>query len=164
MLLDEETCELLAKKGIPIVTTFTICELVGEMLLSQNMTRQYEKLLKVKAKYGENIKMARAFGVSIATGTDICGCYPLDHGKNALELMLLHKLAGMSSMEAIQAATSVAAKAIRLGERIGVIRDGYDADLIILAKNPLDDLERFLNPNDIRYVLRKGRIAHQAFS
>jgi len=159
--LDEETCALLVEKRIPIVTTFTITELCGQMFLDQRMQRQFEKLQRVRQEYAASIKMARTMGVDIVTGTDLVGPVPLEHGKSALEMVLLTQLAGFSPMEAIQAATSRAAKAIGLGHRIGAVRPDRDADLVIVKKDPLGNLKSLLDPDNIAFVIKKGAVVHQ---
>jgi imidazolonepropionase-like amidohydrolase len=62
---------------------------------------------------------------------------------------------GLTNVEAIAAATTVAAEACGIADRKGRIAAGYDADLLAVAGNPLDDLEALL---DVRAVIRMGRL------
>jgi imidazolonepropionase-like amidohydrolase len=48
---------------------------------------------------------------------------------------------GMTPMEAIKAATSVAAHYLGWGDRIGTIKPGYFADIIAVEGNPLSDIK-----------------------
>ncbi len=62
---------------------------------------------------------------------------------------------GMSTHDALRAATILGAEAIGLGGDLGSIQEGKLADLIVLNANPLDDIR---NTNTIRYVMKNGRL------
>jgi imidazolonepropionase-like amidohydrolase len=64
---------------------------------------------------------------------------------------------GLTNAEALASATTVAAQACGVADRKGTIAQGYDADLIAVAGNPLQDLEALLQ---VREVIRMGRLAH----
>ncbi len=68
------------------------------------------------------------------------------------ELMLLHTKAGLSIEEVLAATTSNFNKAF--GWKIGRIKEGFEADLLLLNKNPLDDLE---NLNSIDRIFIDGK-------
>ncbi len=70
------------------------------------------------------------------------------------ELWML-KAGGMSNLEALQAATINGANYIGAGDEIGSLKVGKLADLIVLDKNPLDDIE---NTNSVRYTMINGRL------
>jgi imidazolonepropionase-like amidohydrolase/Tol biopolymer transport system component len=65
------------------------------------------------------------------------------------------QLGGLSNMEALQAATIIGAEAIGIQQDVGSIEVGKIADLIILNKNPLDDIH---NSREIRYVIKDGTL------
>ena len=92
---------------------------------------------------------ALRIGVPIIYGTD-AAVYP--HGNNGkqFKIMVQH---GMTSMQAIKSATSVAARYIGWGEKLGVIRSGFYADIIAVKENPLDDI-RVLENVDV--VIKGG--------
>jgi imidazolonepropionase-like amidohydrolase len=62
---------------------------------------------------------------------------------------------GLSNHEALKAATINGANYIGAGQDIGSLEVGKLADLIILNKNPLDDIE---NTQYIKYVMQNGRL------
>jgi imidazolonepropionase-like amidohydrolase len=62
--------------------------------------------------------------------------------------------AGLSTAQALAAATSVAADAIGLGHRTGRLRPGLAADLVLVGANPLQDIGSL---HDIRTVVARGR-------
>jgi len=62
-------------------------------------------------------------------------------------------------MDAIRAATSVPATALHLERDLGTIAAGKHADLLVLDKNPLDDIS---NIRTSRYVMKDGTLYENA--
>ena len=62
---------------------------------------------------------------------------------------------GMSNADAIRAATIMGAEGIGHGQDLGSIAPGKLADLLVLDRNPLEDIR---NSTSIRYVMKNGRI------
>ena len=58
-------------------------------------------------------------------------------------------------MEAIQAATRVAAELAGIEDRTGSIQQGLEADLIVVDQNPLDDI---LSLQDVLLVVNNGKV------
>ncbi|HMB59483.1 MAG TPA: amidohydrolase family protein, partial [Xanthomonadales bacterium] len=84
----------------------------------------------------ENFRKAHAAGVPIVFGSD-AGVYP--HGLNGRQFSYMVEW-GMTPMEAIRAATSVAANYLGWGDRVGALRPGYLGDLIAVKGNPLENI------------------------
>jgi len=88
-------------------------------------------------------RKAVAAGVKVAFGTD-AGVYP--HGTNARQFAYMVRW-GMTPMQAIQAATNVAAEAMMWPGEVGAIAPGHWADMVAVEGDPLADirlLERVL--------------------
>ena len=66
---------------------------------------------------------------------------------------------GMKNHDALRAATIHSSDAIGLARDIGSLEIGKLADLMVLDKNPLDEIE---NTNSIRYVMKNGRLYEAA--
>ena len=62
---------------------------------------------------------------------------------------------GMRNLDALRTATLLGADAIGLSQDLGSIQSGKLADLVILERNPLEDIQ---NTNSVRYVMKNGRL------
>lgn len=92
---------------------------------------------------------AVALGAPIAYATD-AGVFP--HGLNARQFPIM-VARGMTPMQAIQSATSVAARAIGWEDRVGAIEPGRFGDLIAVRDDPLHDVTALQN---VDVVIRGG--------
>src|SRR5437762_14280851 len=79
-------------------------------------------------------RAVRIPGLNVVFGTDaLAGA----HGRHAEELIDRVRDAGVDPMSALVSANSLAAEAMRMGERIGYMAPGYEADIIALDGDPL---------------------------
>jgi imidazolonepropionase-like amidohydrolase len=114
-----------------------------------------KKVQAFKDAHMENLKYALDAGIPVITGTDAGTPFNL-HGENAFELESLVE-AGMSPMEAIHAATSVAAEALKL-EGKGKLEAGCIADIIVVDGNPLEDIT--LLQTNVEKVFKEGKLVY----
>ena len=149
MLLDEEALRLMVEHGVYWCPTF------ANMRPTHALAGYPDNFVhRVMANHREVFRKALALGVKIVFGTDAGRVVP---GTNAEEFDLMVQ-AGMEPMRAIQAATSVAAELLRRDDQIGAVRRGYQADLVAVAGNPLDDVKVL---QDVRFVMKAGTIVKQ---
>jgi imidazolonepropionase-like amidohydrolase len=93
----------------------------------------------------------RTRGLKILVGTDaVAGAF----GHQADEVIARIKL-GQPAMDAIDDATSVNAESLRLGNRIGSIAAGYDADIIAVQGDPLADAASL---REVSFVMKGGAV------
>ena len=62
---------------------------------------------------------------------------------------------GMTPMQAIKSATSVAAQEMGLGDEIGTVREGFRADIIAVHGNPLTDIKQL---REVSLVIKDGAV------
>jgi len=109
-----------------------------------------ERALPLAAK---DVRMALATpGLKVVYGTDaVAGA----DGHNAEDLVCRVQKAGESPMHAIVAATSLNAEAMGLGDRIGTIAPGLEADIIAVDGDPLRDITALRR---VSFVMKSGRV------
>ncbi|GCE47493.1 imidazolonepropionase-like amidohydrolase [Thermosporothrix hazakensis] len=155
--LTDEAIELMLKKSVYLVPTLVAPldvidfshehpEIVPPMIAA--------KALQVVEAHQASYRRAIEAGVKIAMGTD-SGVGR--HGGNGRELSLMVKH-GMTPMQSIQASTLHAARLLHLDDQLGTLEEGKRADMIVLSGNPLDDIDLFGNPDNVRLVIKDGRI------
>lgn len=109
-----------------------------------------------------SIRKAYQMGVPIAMGTDAATPYNF-HGENAMELYYMSQ-AGIATMDCIVASTKNAARALGWDSKLGTLTAGKLADLIVVAKNPLDDLRSLADRKNIEYVMQGGKFVARQFN
>ena len=63
---------------------------------------------------------------------------------------------GFTPLEALRAATTVAADLIGLGDKTGALTTGLEGDVIVVERNPLEDIRALA---DVLVVVSNGRVA-----
>jgi imidazolonepropionase-like amidohydrolase len=95
------------------------------------------------------VRLARA-GVPLVAGTDL-----VVPGHSIYRELELYVRAGMTPMEALQAATIVPARVMKLDKELGTIEAGKIADLILVDGNPLENISALRR---VRFVSTRGRL------
>jgi imidazolonepropionase-like amidohydrolase len=89
-------------------------------------------------------------GLKMVFGTDaVAG----SHGRNFQELVYRVQKGGQSPMDAMTSATSLAAESLGLGDRVGTIAPGYEADLIAVDGDPSRDITAL---ERVSFVMKAG--------
>jgi imidazolonepropionase-like amidohydrolase len=108
----------------------------------------------VHATHARALGAALRAGVRIALGTDT-GAF--GYGGNAQEFELPVQ-AGMPVDQAIQAGTHRAAECLGLGDQVGTIEPGKQADLLVVDGDPLADLSVLRRPERLVGVWKAGQL------
>ena len=135
-------------KGIYYVPTLYVGEYVAEGRAKAG-AKVWVEMVKVHA---ETFKRAHQAGVKIAFGTDVGG---FDWKINpAVEFPLMVKY-GMTPIEAIRSATTVAADLMGMSAQVGTVETGKLADIVAVPGDPLADVNVLQNVN---FVMKGGQI------
>ena len=157
--MTDDVIERLAASGIPLCPTLTLIanlyewgHLVG---VPQHKKDAYQRLLIDCA--APALAKAREAGVAFMTGSD-SGFSVTPYGEwHARELELLMTYAGLSSLEAIRAATANGALALGLEGEVGTVEPGRIADLLLVDGDPVADIA-VLQDRDRLTVIADGEV------
>lgn len=148
--LDAQARELAGEHGVFVVPTLsTVFDGIDKATMEPF---HYEKKVRWSGVTKENISRAIEDGIRIAMGTDSA---MVPHGRNLRELTHLVSL-GMTPMDAIGAGTRVASELLGLEDRVGTLRAGKAADVVVCDGDPLDDITTLADPDRVRVVVQQG--------
>ena len=164
--IDEATMQLMAEKSIVLVPTLWVKHDLAERLSrwkttpekfpwgdANDLDESQRWFQRCVDQLPETIALARKHGVRIAAGTDfVMSDFPW-----ALlpeEITYLTQL-GLTPMEAIESATRIGAEVLGLEKDLGTIEPGKLADLILVDRNPLEDITALA---EVSWVMQNGRI------
>jgi len=157
--MSDSTIEKVAKKNIPICTTFSPvvmqsnAELARKYNIPEWKIEERQKIVNDKSRFDSLVRASEA-GIEIIFGTD-AGSPVVPHDAIVPEMKFMIDLGVVkNNLEAIQSATYRAAKVNKVEDKVGSIEVGKEADLIIVEGSPdknIDDLTKvqqvYLNGN-----------------
>jgi imidazolonepropionase-like amidohydrolase len=158
-LIDQPTLDLMAEHGTYFDPNIDLVfrnyfENKSHFLGIGNYTEEgFAQMEKAVPKALNVFKMGlRTNGLKIVFGTDaVAG----SHGRNFQELIYRVRVGGQSPLAAITSATSLAAASLGLGDRIGSIAPGFEADLIGVDGDPVLDIGVL---EHVSFVMKGGRV------
>jgi imidazolonepropionase-like amidohydrolase len=153
--LDDESIDML--KASKTVYVPTLCTLFSVLELGERLNllpKHREEMQVNEPLWLRSVQHEYEAGIAMAAGGDLGNRYP--HGTNARELEFLAR-AGLTPLEALAAATSVAARAIRRPD-VGVLEPGRSADLLIFDGDPIADIASLQDHRRIVAVLQSGEL------
>ena len=153
IFLTDEIIAAMQRRGVFLVATLAAPAAISSGGLAAGIPEyMVRKSDAVVAAHVASFRRAHQAGVRIAAGAD--SGTPLNfHGSllPELELMVKH---GMTPLEVLRSATSVAAEALGLAGVTGRVAEGYVADLLAVAGQPA---ERIGALADVKLVLARGK-------
>lgn len=149
--------EKVAEAGVAITSTLSVMSYMVDTLLAKEQLTpvEQETLDRCRQMLDDNVTHFARFreaGVQLVAGTDAGWLHtPFDGVVTEMELM--HR-GGMSTLEAIAAATGVSARVLGIDETVGTLRPGLAADVLVVGGDPSADLARL---RDVRLVMQAGQ-------
>lgn len=153
--LSDDVIELAKEHG----TRFVMDIYVTEHILTEGeangvLPESLDKEREVGQIQRESFRQAHAAGVEMVYGTD-SAVYP--HGDNARQLSRMVQF-GMTPAEAIRSATVSAADLLGVGDQVGRIAEGLQADLVAVSGNPYEDVSVL---EQVEFVMKGGVVYRQ---
>jgi imidazolonepropionase-like amidohydrolase len=140
--ISEADAKLAGRKQIVVVTT------IGETVDQTFNEKQDERVrLAVRAMLVQNLNLLRKHHVSIAIGSDSFRQTALN------EALSLARLQAFDNLTLLKMWCEATAATIFPKRKIGYLRDGYDANFLVLTANPLAD---FANVKTIELRIKQG--------
>ena len=144
--IDDEGIRLAIANNAALSMDIYVTEyILGEGASAGILEESLEKERMTGATQRSNFRKAVEAGATIVYGTD-AGVYP--HGQNAKQLSRMTRF-GMTPLQALQSATSVAAEVMGLGYEVGKIEAGYAADFVAVEGNPIEQIELLEAPSAV---------------
>lgn len=146
--LDEEIGKLMKEHQVIFMPTIAAVDKITQYRgWKKGIDPDPENVVRKKLSF----KAALASGVTIGMGGDV-GVFP--HGDNVMEMELMAEY-GMPNLDILKAATSVNARAMNWQDKLGHIKEGFLADLVVVKGNPLENISQI---RDVKFVMKDGVI------
>ncbi len=149
--LSDETMRLMVEKKIFAVPTFAIMEYFAKHQTGAAEGWTEGSLLDYKIR---EFKKQVAAGVQFAVGSDVG---PFPHGTQARELELMVQY-GMKPLAVLQSDMINGAQLLGWGDEIGQLKSGFDADIVAVRGNPLEDISAV---EHVTFVMKNGTVLRQ---
>lgn len=148
---DVEVFRLMAKHNVGYCPTLAAAEAYARYFDKWRPGQPETPALKAKRA---SFKAALEAGVTVVNGSDV-GVFA--HGDAARELEMLVEY-GMTPVQALRTATSTAAKALHLDDKLGAVKAGLLADLVAVEGDPTKDVKSL---RKVKLVLKGGVVVKQ---
>jgi imidazolonepropionase-like amidohydrolase len=150
----DDTLKLIAERGTYFDPNFLVLHnYIDQRSSFPNINDQAMKDLGAAIPLtAEVLQHARKYNVKVVLGTDaIAGA----HGRNAEEFVYRVREGHDKAMDAIVSGTSVAAESLGMGTKIGTVAPGFEADLVAVEGNPLEDITAVRR---VVFVMKGGKV------
>lgn len=153
--IDRALAEEMAQKGIYLTPTLVTHDAMTIPPYDQFLNEDCAKKNASVLSSGLNaIKVASEAGVTVCFGSDLVAGM---HKFQSKEFTLRSEI--LPALDILRSATINCAKMLRLENEIGQIKEGFFADLIVLEKNPLEDVKVLDDKANLLAVVNEGHVA-----
>ncbi|GAB5469500.1 MAG: amidohydrolase family protein [Rhodospirillales bacterium] len=156
-LVDEPAAKLMAEKGMFLVANLIAYYAMRESAAGFGMPAEMLEKNEMVIEGGlRSLEICKRAGVPVAYGTDLLGQL---QGNQCREFALRAQV--LSPIEIIRSATLIGAQVIRQEGKLGCIKPGAYADLLMFDGNPLEDLGLFERHEQALHGIMKGGQFHK---
>jgi len=156
-LIDEASAKLMAEKNMLLIANlvayYSMKEKAAEFGMTSEMLQKNDIVIEGALR---SLEICKNAGVPVAFGTDLLGQLQVDQSREfALRSQVLKPI------EIIRSATTIGAKVVRQEGKLGCLKPGAFADLLVIDGNPLQDLSLFEGQGRHLSVIMKGGRFHK---
>jgi imidazolonepropionase-like amidohydrolase len=149
--VSDDTLKLMKEKGVYLVPTLYVGDYyLNEQPGSEAQAKMNELTRKYRKQHMDAVGKALKIGINVTVGTDYVG-FPVRQGVREIGLLVE---AGMTPMQALQAATRVNSELLGWQDDVGTVEIGKLADIVAVPGDPLRDLTVLEN---VSFVMLGGR-------
>jgi imidazolonepropionase-like amidohydrolase len=156
-LIDDASAKLMADKGMflvaNLVTYVEMKKRAAEYGMSSDMLAKNDLVIEGAFK---SLEICKRHGIPVAYGTDLLGQLQVAQSD---EFTLRAQV--LSPAEIIRSATTVGAEVVRMAGKLGCLKPGAFADLLVVDGNPLENLKLFGEQGRHLSVIMKGGHFHK---
>jgi imidazolonepropionase-like amidohydrolase len=154
-LIDEKTARLMASKGMFLVANliayYAMRERAKEFGMTPEMLAKNDLVIDGGLK---SLEICKRAGVPVAYGSDLLGQLQVDQSR---EFMLRSEV--VKPIDIIRSATTIGAQVLRQEGKLGCLKPGAHADLIVVDGNPLKKLDLLQGQGEhIPLIMQGGKI------
>ena len=154
-LMDRKTAKYMNDKNaylVPNLITYEAMDLEGEKYGLPKISLEKNKFVKDEGKIA--LDYAYSEGVKIGYGTDLLGELQVYQSK---EFLMRQNI--MPKKDILKSATLINAEIVNQKDKIGVIKEGAFADILLVDGNPLEDFSVFQEQGKyISLIMKNGKI------
>jgi len=154
-LIDRETADFMAERGafaVPTMATLAALAEEGEQLGLPAVSM--EKLRRVGDRALGGLDIMKRAGVKMGLGTDLLGA---QHVRQTTEFTLRAQV--LPAIDILRSACAVNAELLGQSGRLGTVRKGAAADLLLVDGNPLEDISLLArNGQSLLVIMQDGRV------
>ncbi|ETN41804.1 uncharacterized protein HMPREF1541_03741 [Cyphellophora europaea CBS 101466] len=153
--IDVETAELCVAKGVTFTPTLGTYEAFSKAPFDTLLDQQNKEKLRVIVASGrKSLEIMKQTGAKVCYGSDLLGGA---HYQQSSGFRLLNQV--FSPAEVLRCATINAAEPLRKVGQLGALEAGMVADLLVLDRNPLEDITILERPEEtILAIVKDGRV------
>ena len=156
-LIDEPSAKLMAEKGMfliaNLVTYYAMRERAAEYGMGADMLAKNDLVIDGGLR---SLEICKRAGVPVAFGTDLLGQLQVEQSR---EFTLRSEV--VQPIEIIRSATTIGAKVLRREGKLGCLKSGAWADLIVVDGNPLKNISVLSDPHKNLSAIMKGGAFHK---
>ena len=156
-LIDARSAKLMAEKNMFLVANlvayYAMKERAAEFGMNADMLQKNDLVIDGALR---SLEICKAAGVPVAFGTDLLGELQVDQSR---EFLLRAEV--LSALDIIRQATTIGAQVVRMEGKLGTLKPGAFADIIVLDRDPLADLGVFQEQGRHIAAIMKGGTFHK---